>query len=1174
LYGFVLLSTGFTVLVSVAYSLAVSNRVEEIDRTSNVNDEPRSDREEASRGFYVFYFYFLHLVVRSLFGILFTVLQYTVFYSRGFDFEFSCNLPTSDVPSQTQNNMRIGKLNNTSIACENSTSSEKQLWSVIVSVLSTAFALIILGEVIYLWRQFPILNCRSEVGWSCDSEFITVYLLRKQYMRVELRLATMDNDTPTLSITPDDNIADNSTPNYSTPDYNIANRNSPDNITDNSTADNIIADISFQDCSDYYRQQVLNRPRAYDISYGQKTDLDDVYIDVIIHTKRAPHIFSKEMERHEIFDVYMKVPKNSIRLEKVRDLFYPNKDTKGNSPRTILAVGRPGIGKTVLTEKIIRDWGNGIDEFYRGKIAFSHKFRWFNFEKLKNLSLKTFLRHGTELSEKEFESIFQEILKEPQKAVFIFDGLDEFNGDMEYCLEQSRMLPNDPNAYMSGMTLFIKLAYGKMLQGATIIVTSRPIADDFYSKLHFDRSVEIIGFTSEKIEEYVSRFCDNSDRGDLKPKVWNHIKSSSDLLNLCYIPVNCFIVCVTLSACLSDSGNDTGALPTRLTQLYDSAIKHFAKKHDRNSNKTFSKQTAMDLQEVALRGMENGQLVFNEQYFHEGMKRSGLINCLSNPISPIQTQFCFIHLTIQEFLAAKHVTETLSPEEIEKFIFAHIDSGKWHLVLQFIAGLVGEKTKMSGSDYHDCIMAFAKGLTLNESSITLKNYGNLLVLKCLREVDDEYIVKKACEKTDLKLLARLHSSNTFLSASDWEAVTFVCKHLKNLVDLEFTDTSRNANPFMSVGKLLEQKCLERLVLATGKNTSTELAKEVLDAMMKSNCPFTHEHAKLRHLCLTICMTDECVSYLCAFIKNGHASHLQVLKLSNNGITSNGISQLCEVLNDICCRELTSLNLNGNDIGNEGVRMLCHALIGHCKLKELSLGTCSLTAGSMRYLCEVLCDEHCKLTDFSLINNDIGDEGIRTLCADALRKQQCELTILNLDSCSLTANCMHALCEVLQDEHCKLTDLSLSDNDIGDEGVRILCTGSLRGEQCKLTRLNLSFCSLTANCILEVCKVLVDEHCKLSELVLSANAIGDDGVRMLCTNALEEEECKLTALTLDYCDLTDKCVPLLCETLQHGNCKLTELALASNEFTEDGKNLLCNVERTECCKARGFRFGEW
>jgi hypothetical protein len=111
------------------------------------------------------------------------------------------------------------------------------------------------------------------------------------------------------------------------------------------------------------------------------------------------------------------------------------------------------------------------------------KFRWFNFEELKNLSLKTFLRYGTGLSEETFESIFEEILKEPQKAIIIFDGLDEFNGDIRNCLERSLMLPNDPNTCMSGMILFIKLAYGNMLQGATVLVTSRPTADDFYSSL-------------------------------------------------------------------------------------------------------------------------------------------------------------------------------------------------------------------------------------------------------------------------------------------------------------------------------------------------------------------------------------------------------------------------------------------------------------------------------------------------------------------------------------------------------------------------------------------------------------------------------------------------------------------------------------------------------------------
>ena len=478
---------------------------------------------------------------------------------------------------------------------------------------------------------------------------------------------------------------------------------------DNSIADSSIPDINFQDCTDYYKQQVLNPSYAPDICYKEKTDLNDMYTDVIIHTGRAQNHFLKKMDRHEIFDVYKKVPESSIRLEKIKDLFYPNKDTKGNSPRTILAVGRPGIGKTVLTEKIIRDWANGIDEFYCDKIVFLYKFRWFNIiDELQNLSLKTFLRYGTGLTEEKFESIFEEILKEPQKAIFIFDGLDEFDGEMINYLDQSRGLPNDPNSCMSGMTLFIKLAYGNLLQGATVLVTSRPTADHFYSRLNFDRSVEIIGFTSDKIEEYVSKFCDNIDRHDLKQRIWNHVSSSSDLLNLCYIPVNCFIVCVTLSGCLIHPRNETGALPTTLTELYQTAIDHFAAHHNKNMDETFSEQTLRKLQELAFHGIEHRQLVFNKQSFDKQMKMSGLVNSLSNPIFPVQTQFCFIHLTVQEFLAAKHVTDTLPPDEIKKFISTHGKSGQWHLVLQFIAGILGKKMKMSSSDYYDCVSDFTK----------------------------------------------------------------------------------------------------------------------------------------------------------------------------------------------------------------------------------------------------------------------------------------------------------------------------------------------------------------------------------------------------------------------------------------------------------------------------------
>ncbi len=161
-----------------------------------------------------------------------------------------------------------------------------------------------------------------------------------------------------------------------------------------------------------------------------KTALDDLHVDVIIHTGRARHKFSKNMERHEIYDVYMEVPSTSLRLEKIKDLFYPNEDTNGITPRRILVIGRPGIGKTVLTEKIIRDWANGIDEYYCDKIPLYFKFRWFNMEELTNLPLKTILQIGTgNVSEESFEGIYEEITKDPQNAILIFDGLDEFNGN-------------------------------------------------------------------------------------------------------------------------------------------------------------------------------------------------------------------------------------------------------------------------------------------------------------------------------------------------------------------------------------------------------------------------------------------------------------------------------------------------------------------------------------------------------------------------------------------------------------------------------------------------------------------------------------------------------------------------------------------------------------------------
>ena len=1296
LYGFILLSIGLSVLVSVIYSLL----------RRNIKCQMLKAVSYYTTNIYI-NLYCFHLVVRSLFGIIFTVLQHTYFYPNGFDSKFSCNLPPAEVTSNITTPKNASRnLNSTSVTvnCENATASDKLLWGIIVSVINSIAALIILVEAIY-WsikiRKFmrnAELKSRYRHKHRCDddsdiflynidrksynvpgeSEPLTIIKKNPTHIQVTRNLETdytyaeectiiditvQDSETedcidvqkenvvklsrpPTVYIFDKYNVPGESEPltsvennpphcsfhYYSPLPQDSRNQDTPDSIAQEfTTMDNDIQDSGTEDCIDVYKKQVLNRSRDPGIIYGANANIDDLYIDVVIHTGRAQHNFPKEMKKHEIYNVYMKVPLYSICLERIDELFYPNTDTKEEFPRSILAIGRPGIGKTSLTQKILHDWANEIDEYYSDKIVFFFKFRWFNenINKLTNIALKTFLQFGTGLSEENFESIYEEIAKEPQKAILIFDGLDEYHGDLISCLDQSRIIPNDADTGTSAMSLFIKLVLGDLLKGATVVVTSRPTADDLYSRLDFDRNVEIIGFTFNKIKEYVSRFCDNNNTSDIKTKIWNHIKSSSELLNLCYIPVNCFIVCVTLSGCLSDPRNKTDALPTTLTELYQTATDHFEIYHHRNADRN---EALKKLQRLAFLGMESGKLVFNQVLFDEQMKTSGLLNSLSNPIFPQQAQFCFIHLTIQEFLAARHVTETFAPPEIKKFISDHLKSGKWHLVLQFIAGLLGKKIKNFDREYKDCVFAFAESFEVTNGGIEV-HYHEVFMMKSLREVDDEELTKEVCEATAINDSVELLTHPRFcnLSPSDWAAVTFVCKHVKKLANLKLIELPADCLP--EVLGLLRKRCLGQLEMyEKNDHIVADGIEQVFSALMELNCTFDHEHTELNSLKLRrFRITETSLPIMCKFFENEHASQLEQLTLSSSGIDSHQISKLCEVLNNGHCPNLTHLYLGNNSIRDEGAMVLCDTLtkglrklntfdvntceltdqciptlikalqdercqlthlllknnaIGdkgvamlfedaltkeHCKLTMLDVGVCSLTDRCIPSLCKALQDERCQLTDLSLWDNAIGDKGVAMLFENALTKEHCKLSMLDVGVCSLTDQSIPSLCKALQDERCQLTDLSLWGNAVGDKGVAMLFEDALTKEHCKLTMLNLGVCSLTDQCIPSLCKALQDERCQLTDLSLWCNAIGDKGVSMLFEDALTKEHCKLTMLDIGVCSLTDQCIPSLCKALKDGQCVLTKLFLLSNTFTENGKKILCDIKDYKSCKAKGPQF---
>ena len=592
--------------------------------------------------------------------------------------------------------------------------------------------------------------------------------------------------------------------------------------------------------------------------YIHDLTMDEIYVHVAIHKGRALHSFAEDLlDRREQLEYY---PPNAEDCH-----FLKPQDIIDKEHTNVLVVGRPMIGKTSLSTKMLRSWASG--EAFHGEhgktsahfdVVFLVKFRRFNDNA--ELSLRELLARAETVQHLD-DAVWDFIKSESAKVLLIFDGLDEYSRKKEFNTHED--YKNNVEEKMPVSVLYNKLATSQLLRGASILTTTRPTAIKYIHHVPFQRAVEIRGFTSDHVEEYVKKFTRGVPRAKGKLML-EHIKSNINLFSLSYIPMMCFLIChCLLQIILSESSQ---ALPTKITDIYKMTVKMIFFNHNREG--FFSeelerlKSTHMyepfenfpdelqkifnSLGEIAFKGIEEGRLLL------ESSEVSGLEDCglfhklpalkLKALSDPPKSQFCFTHLTLQEFFAAKHLVNTKTDEGIEEFLRKRIIDGTWQVVLQFVAGLLKSSTdifikllpKSTEKITNDERSSEPEKLTSWPATEKDKHLA-LQVCKCLYEINDEQqpVLQNKIEEINFNAVS---FSGCLLAPTDLAAVLHFLENAEEVlyIDLSFSEFGDLGAKEVKKFIVNRERKLKWLNLR-GNNFTDKAANDLAAALKHSNC---------------------------------------------------------------------------------------------------------------------------------------------------------------------------------------------------------------------------------------------------------------------------------------------------------------------------------------------------
>ncbi|KAK7930595.1 hypothetical protein WMY93_006990 [Mugilogobius chulae] len=683
---------------------------------------------------------------------------------------------------------------------------------------------------------------------------------------------------------------------------------------------------------------------------GNPTLLNQIYTELYI-TEGGSSEVNQEHEVRHMETASRKPAETPITCE---DLFKGPADTHGPI-RTVLTKGVAGIGKTVLTQKFSLDWAEGKAN-QDIQLLFPFTFRALNVMKDRSFSLVTLVHHFFSQTQAELCSF------EDLQVLFIFDGLDECRLPLDFTKTKAL---TDPTESVSVDVLLVNLIRGSLLPSARLWITTRPAAANQIPAECVSMVTEVRGFKDPQKEQYfMKRFKEEANT------IISHIKMSRSLHIMCHMPIFCWILSTVLEHVLKS--RERGELPKTLTQMYihflvvQAKVKSVKFEEGSGTDPRWSPETRKmveSLGKLAFEQLQKGNLIFYES----DLRECGLDAAATSVYSGVFTQvfreepglnqdkvYCFIHLSVQEFLAALHVHQTFVNSGInllsEKTQKSKIFSVKRKLKHPHQTAL--DQALQSPNGHLDLFLRFLLGLSLPSNQRLLQG-----------------------------LLTQTESS----SHTHQETVEYIKKKLS-----EDVSTEKIINLFHCLNELNDRSLVEQIQqsLRSGRLSEDELSPAQWSALafiLLSSEEDLDQFEMKKYFA-----SEEALLKLLPVVKASNKALLSSCHLSERS---------CEALSTVLSSEtsiLRVLDLSNNDLKDSAVKMLSVGLRSpHCKLEQLRLSGCLISTEGCAALASALRSNPSHLKELDLSYNHPGDTGVRLLSALA-ENQVCALATLRLE----------------------------------------------------------------------------------------------------------------------------------------------------------------------------------